>query len=124
MTRGLARIGIAILAALLCGCSVMNFSNGPGPLYPANKPDATKWRHTFVQGVLEAGRPVDPKAHCRGDWSLVSTQETLGTGLISLAQYFPTALITSGMGVMVPLKIWDVQNVEIRCAAPDTAARP
>jgi len=88
-------------ATLLCGCSVMHFQNGD--VAPEGRP-IEKWHHNVAYSLYELSKPVDMKTLCADrSWSMVTTKETLITGLAGSADSF------------IYVDLWDPQMVEYYC---------
>ena len=100
------KLSLLTLAAglLLSGCSVMHFKNGS-----VEKSGAAmeKWHHNVAYSLYELSGPLDAKTLCSqtGTWSMITTKETLITGLAG------SAVNTVAYGV----NIWDPQMVEYTC---------
>jgi hypothetical protein len=102
-------ISLATAGLLLSGCSVMHFQNGA--VEPAGRP-MEKWHHNVAYSLLEVSPVINIGALCDdAPWSVVTTKETLVTGLAGAIDGILTGPLTAGVGV----DIWDPQMVEYSC---------
>lgn len=96
-------LSLTCVVALLCGCSVMHFQNGP--VAPEGRP-VERWHHNVALSLYEISPPLDMNALCKDkQWSVVTTKETVVTGLAG-------AVVNS---VAFGASIWDPQMVEYYC---------
>lgn len=86
-----------VSVALLTGCSVMHFQNGP--VKPEGR-TVEKWHHSLAYKLYELSPPLDMSTLCADkSWSVVTTKETVVTGIAG----------------MVGGAIWNPQMVEYTC---------
>lgn len=91
------KLATLAFAAVLCGCSVMHFQNGP--VEPRDRTVDT-WHHNVALSLYEISPPLNMTTLCAGkNWSMVTTKETVVTALAG----------------MVGGAIWDPQIASYTC---------